>query len=261
LLSKEIYMFAYVTQAVLLLMAAVVPADEPPDLSSDRQQYMLVLRRFEVSTASAGILVAGSVSRELAPGLRPFRSLPSGRDLDVISEHVSVVAAEQPQYAVLRRNVLRDWIVEVQDESERNGGAGVCLLAPKIVTSEGRTAEFSIQGDPAVQFQSRISGRADGTMQADVLIVRDTGKEGGDSRRLQLEFSVELSEEQPHMAVVLECPQSASSAGTFRRIRTASAGKTDAARSEVWTVTCERFQPGSESASENSTFDRPDLQR
>jgi len=129
------------------------------------------------------------------------------------------------------------------------------------VTSEGRTAEFSIQGDPAVRFQSRISGRADGRMQADVLIVRDTGKEAVDRRRLQLEFSVELSEEQPHMAVVLACPQSASSAGAFRRIRTASAGKTDAAQSEVWTVTCERFQPGSESASENSTFDRPDLQR
>ncbi|MFN9284525.1 MAG: hypothetical protein ACK5YX_12570 [Planctomyces sp.] len=96
---------------------------------------MLVLRRFEVSTASAGILVAGSVSRESAPTLRPFRSLPSGRDLDVISEHVSVVAAEQPQYAVLRRNVLRDWIVKVQ---------------------------------------------------ADVLIVRDTGKVAVDRRRLQV---------------------------------------------------------------------------
>ena len=254
-------MFADVARVVLLLLAAVVPADEQPEVSLEPQQYLLVLRRFEVPKMSAGRLVAGSAGREAAPKLRPFRSLPSGRELDVISEHVSVVAAEQPQYAVLRRNVLRDWIVEVQDESERNGGAGVCLLAPKIVTSEGRTAEFSIQGDPAVQFQSRISGRADGTMQADVLIVRDTGKEGGDSRRLQLEFSVELSEEQPHMAVVLECPQSASSAGTFRRIRTASAGKTDAARSEVWTVTCERFQPGSGSAFQDSTFDRPDQQR
>ena len=85
-------------------------------------------------TQAVLLLVAGSVSRESAP-IRPFRSLPSGRDLDVISEHVSVVAAEQPQYAVLRRNVLRDWIVKVQ---------------------------------------------------ADVLIVRDTGKVAVDRRRLQV---------------------------------------------------------------------------